>query len=154
MQIISIELDSQHAHVVQEIQAGIEATVIVPGRCETIDEGQDFGVVVDSADNPEALSRLLDSMRECIGDTRAARIFLIFGCKGSEREWDRPYMGEVAHYKVRQLSRSRTAHVHAASETACLLSCPGAGFIRCQKLACHDMGIHSCVVMSGREFSH
>lgn len=84
----------------QEIQAGIEATVIVPGRCETIDEGQNFGVVVDAADNPEALSRLLDSMRECVGDTRAARIFLIFGCKGGDKPWQRPYMGEVAHYKV------------------------------------------------------
>ena len=85
--------------------------MIVPGRCETIDEGQSFGVVVDAADNPEALSRLLDSMRECVGDTRSARIFLIFGCPGGDRAWQRPHMGEVAHYKV---SPCMGALAHAA----------------------------------------
>ncbi|KAK9799389.1 hypothetical protein WJX73_010816 [Symbiochloris irregularis] len=85
---------------IQEVADGIEATVIVPGRCETIDEGQNFGVVVDAANDPQSLSRLLDSMRECIGETRAARIFLIFGCDGGDDAWARPHMGEVAHYKA------------------------------------------------------
>ena len=33
----------------QHIIKGLEAVEAVPGRCEIIDEGQDFGVVVDAA---------------------------------------------------------------------------------------------------------
>ena len=97
--------------------------MIVPGRCETIDEGQNFGVVVDAADNPEALSRLLDSVRECVGDSRSARIFLIFGCRGGDRPWQRPHMGEVAHYKVRTHGH---AHVYVRVRAPCCV--PSAGF--------------------------
>lgn len=37
------------------IVAGIEAIDVVPGRCEILDEGQDFSVIVDAAETPEAL---------------------------------------------------------------------------------------------------
>ena len=48
-----------------------------------------------------ALNTLLDSMRLCIADSRTARIFLVLGCPGGdERAWQRPYLGEVAHYKA------------------------------------------------------
>lgn len=77
---------------------GIEATEIIPGRCEIIDEEQDFGVVIDSADTPQTLSRLLDSIRE----TGARRIILVFGCEGERDKEARPFMGEIAHWKVRQ----------------------------------------------------
>lgn len=33
--------------------AGIESVEIIPGQCEVIDEGQEFSVIVDSADTPE-----------------------------------------------------------------------------------------------------
>ena len=85
----------------QHIIRGLEAVEAIPGRCEIIDEGQEFGVVVDAASDPRALSTLLDSCRQCISDTRTSRIFLVLGCQGDvETAWQRPYLGEIAHYKV------------------------------------------------------
>ena len=75
---------------------GIRATEIIPGRCEVIDEEQDFGVIIDAANTPESLSRLLDSIRE----TSPRKIFLVFGCEGGKDKQIRPFMGEIAHYKV------------------------------------------------------
>lgn len=48
----------------EDIVRGIEEVDGVPGRCELIDEEQAFGVIVDYAHTPDALSRLLDSVRE------------------------------------------------------------------------------------------
>lgn len=48
----------------EDIVRGIEEVDAVPGRCELIDEEQAFGVIVDYASTPDALSRLLDSVRE------------------------------------------------------------------------------------------
>ncbi|KAG5228349.1 UDP-N-acetylmuramoyl-L-alanyl-D-glutamate--2,6-diaminopimelate [Salix suchowensis] len=48
----------------EDIVRGIEEIDAVPGRCELIDEEQAFGVIVDYAHTPDALSRLLDSVRE------------------------------------------------------------------------------------------
>ena len=76
---------------------GIEATEIIPGRCEVIDEDQPFGCVVDAADTPGALSRLMDGLQEC----RPKRLILVLGCPGEAQEEKRPFMGEIAHYKVR-----------------------------------------------------
>eukprot|EP00884_Botryococcus_braunii_P000647 jgi/Botrbrau1/10583/Bobra.0358s0006.1 len=78
------------------IVQGIEATEIVPGRCEVIDESQPFGVVVDAARTPAELSRLLDSLREL----KPRRILLVTGCQGGLQRDLRPLMGQVAHYKA------------------------------------------------------
>lgn len=48
----------------EDIVRGIEEVDAVPGRCELIDEEQAFGVIVDHAHTPDALSRLLDHVRE------------------------------------------------------------------------------------------
>ncbi|CAG9460957.1 unnamed protein product [Pedinophyceae sp. YPF-701] len=78
-----------------QIVAGIEAVDVVPGRTELIDEGQMFPVIVDYAHTPDALSRLLDTVREC----GAKRIITVVGCGGDRDRSKRPYMGEIAHYK-------------------------------------------------------
>lgn len=78
--------------------AGIEATEVVPGRTEYIDLQQNFQVLVDSANTPEALSRLLEDVRIA----GARKILLVLGCEGEANKAKRPYMGEVAHYKVQQ----------------------------------------------------
>ena len=54
--------DPNHAvcsAVAQAIVAGIESVDVVPGRCEIIDEGQPFPVIVDSASTAESFTRLL-----------------------------------------------------------------------------------------------
>ena len=81
----------------QTIVQGIEATEIIPGRCEVIDEDQPFGCVVDAADTPGALSRLMDGLQEC----KPKRLILVLGCPGEDQEEKRPFMGEIAHYKAR-----------------------------------------------------
>lgn len=80
----------------QTIVAGIEATEVVPGRTEYIDLQQNFQVLVDSANTPEALSRLLEDVKM----SGARKILLVFGCEGNEDVGKRPFMGEIAHYKV------------------------------------------------------
>ena len=80
----------------QTIVQGIEATEIIPGRCEVIDEDQPFGCVVDAADTPAALSRLMDGLQEC----RPKRLILVLGSPGGTDPAQRPFMGEIAHYKA------------------------------------------------------
>jgi UDP-N-acetylmuramyl tripeptide synthase len=48
----------------EDIVKGIEEVDAIPGRCELIDEEQAFGVIIDHARTPEALSRLLDCVKE------------------------------------------------------------------------------------------
>jgi len=74
---------------------GIEAVGVVPGRCELIDEGQDFAVIVDNARTPDTLLKLLDVVREC----KPSRIITVFGCSGDNETQKRAYLGEIAHFK-------------------------------------------------------
>ena len=96
----------------QTIVEGIEATEDVPGRMHVVDEEQPFGVIVDSASTPSALSRLLDDVRDLqfmprmIGGrigTKVRRIILVVGVKGDRPPAMRPLLGEVAHWKARRL---------------------------------------------------
>lgn len=77
------------------IVRGIEATEVVPGRCECIDEGQPFAVVVDAADTAAALGDLLDGLREA----GAKRVITVVGGDGGTPAAGRPFLGEAAHYK-------------------------------------------------------
>lgn len=68
----------------EDIVRGVEEVDAVPGRCELIDEEQAFGVIVDYARTPDALSRLLDSVRE-LGPRRIITgtfVFLLIACCG------------------------------------------------------------------------
>jgi UDP-N-acetylmuramyl tripeptide synthase len=79
----------------EEICRGIEATEVVPGRCESIDEGQPFAVVVDAADTAAALGTLLDGLREA----GAKRVITVVGGDGGTPAAGRAFLGEAAHYK-------------------------------------------------------
>lgn len=79
----------------EDIVVGIEAVEAIPGRFELIDEGQPFPVIVDYAHTPDALEKLLDSVRE-IGPRR---IITVVGCGGDRDKGKRPQMGKIAHEK-------------------------------------------------------
>ncbi|KAJ8426711.1 hypothetical protein Cgig2_000338 [Carnegiea gigantea] len=76
----------------EDIVRGIEEVDAVPGRCELIDEEQAFGVIVDHARTPDALSRLLDSVREL----KPRRIITLIGCCGEKERGKRPMMTKIA----------------------------------------------------------
>ncbi|KAJ8768584.1 hypothetical protein K2173_022702 [Erythroxylum novogranatense] len=76
----------------EDIVRGIEEIDAVPGRFELIDEEQAFGVIVDYAQTPVGLSRLLDSVREL----NPRRIITVIGCPGKIERGKRPMMTKIA----------------------------------------------------------
>ncbi|MCS7164282.1 MAG: UDP-N-acetylmuramoyl-L-alanyl-D-glutamate--2,6-diaminopimelate ligase [Thermodesulfovibrio sp.] len=67
------------------------------GRFERVDEGQDFLVFVDYAHTPDALERLLISVRKLKEEiSKNGRIITVFGCGGNRDKGKRPQMGRIA----------------------------------------------------------
>ncbi|CAN8245492.1 unnamed protein product [Cochlearia groenlandica] len=79
----------------EDIVRGVEEVDAVPGRCELIDEEQAFGVIVDHANTPGGLSKLLDSIREL----KPRRIITVIGCEGENERGKRPVMTKIATEK-------------------------------------------------------
>jgi UDP-N-acetylmuramoyl-L-alanyl-D-glutamate--2,6-diaminopimelate ligase len=71
---------------------GLEEFGRVPGRFEPVDEGQDFGVLVDYAHTPDSLENVLRAAREVTD----GRLHVVFGAGGDRDRGKRPLMGEVA----------------------------------------------------------
>ena len=79
------------------IQRAIAACPPVPGRFETIDEGQPFSVVVDYAHTDDALKNLIEGARALLErGKKPGRIITLFGCGGDRDRTKRPLMGEIA----------------------------------------------------------
>jgi UDP-N-acetylmuramoyl-L-alanyl-D-glutamate--2,6-diaminopimelate ligase len=74
------------------IAEGVRAVQGVPGRFESIDEGQEFAVVVDYSHKPDALEAILRASRT-LGD---GRLTVVFGAGGDRDRSKRPEMGRVA----------------------------------------------------------
>jgi UDP-N-acetylmuramoyl-L-alanyl-D-glutamate--2,6-diaminopimelate ligase len=64
----------------------------VPGRFESIEEGQPFAVIVDYAHTPDGLENVLRSAR----DVADGRLIAVFGCGGDRDRPKRPAMGRIA----------------------------------------------------------
>jgi len=76
----------------QTISRGIAECPHVPGRFESVDEGQPFLVVVDYAHTDDALRNVIAVAREL----HPQRVITLFGCGGDRDRSKRPLMGAAA----------------------------------------------------------
>ncbi len=74
------------------IERGIAALESVEGRMNTIDEGQDFTVIVDYAHTPESFEKIFKEVRPIT----EGQLIAVFGSAGRRDEAKRPIQGEVA----------------------------------------------------------
>ena len=74
------------------IVKGLEESKPVPGRFNSINQGQPFAVIVDYAHTPDAITRLCEATK----DIAEGRLLLLFGCGGDRDKGKRPLMGQVA----------------------------------------------------------
>ena len=75
-----------------DVAAAIAGVANVPGRLERVEAGQAYPILVDYAHTPDALERLLSSVRELTDK----QIILVFGCGGDRDRGKRAPMGEIA----------------------------------------------------------
>jgi len=77
----------------EQIEKGIAALKSVEGRMTSIDEGQDFSVVVDYAHTPDSFEKLLKDFRPVV----KGKLIVMFGSAGGQRDpAKRPIQGEIA----------------------------------------------------------
>jgi UDP-N-acetylmuramoyl-L-alanyl-D-glutamate--2,6-diaminopimelate ligase len=74
------------------IAEGIARVSGVPGRFETVDEGQPFLVVVDYSHTPDSLETALQAARSLA----EGKVIAVFGAGGDRDRGKRPLMGRVA----------------------------------------------------------
>jgi len=74
------------------ISKGLESGVLIKGRFEHVDCGQDYSVIVDYAHTPEALESLFELYRKLT----SGKLFAVFGATGGGRDkGKRVRMGEA-----------------------------------------------------------
>jgi UDP-N-acetylmuramoyl-L-alanyl-D-glutamate--2,6-diaminopimelate ligase len=76
----------------EKVLAGLAALPAVPGRLESVNEGQDFHVLVDFAHTDSALTTIL----ALIASLPHRRILTVFGCGGDRDRTKRGPMGVAA----------------------------------------------------------
>lgn len=77
---------------VEAIARGLETLRGVPGRFQTVCEGQEFDVVIDYAHTPDGLAKALQAARELA----RGRVIVVFGAGGERDREKRPLMGAAA----------------------------------------------------------
>lgn len=74
------------------ISRALGRKIVVPGRLEAVDRGQDFLVLVDYAHTDDALRNVISTLRPLT----AGRLITVFGCGGDRDKRKRPLMARAA----------------------------------------------------------
>ncbi|MCA9388492.1 UDP-N-acetylmuramoyl-L-alanyl-D-glutamate--2,6-diaminopimelate ligase [Candidatus Berkelbacteria bacterium] len=74
------------------IVEGLENLTHVPGRVESIDEGQNFSVMIDYAHSPDALKRLFEAVKPTV----RGRLIHVGGATGNRDKQKRRILGGLA----------------------------------------------------------
>ena len=77
---------------VDKVLEGVNNLKAVAGRMEQIDEGQDFGVIVDYSYAYDALTQALKTLKQIT----SGRVIVVFGATGDRDKGKRPLMGKAA----------------------------------------------------------
>lgn len=89
--VLTLGVSSQHA------LRGLTTIPSPPGRLERVDTGdRGVHVFVDYAHTPDALDRILVTLRGLLDRAGRGRLLLVFGCGGDRDRSKRPLMGAVA----------------------------------------------------------
>ena len=75
-----------------EVCRSFGAVSTVPGRLEIIPTGRDFTILLDYAHKPDALEKVLKTVRSF----STGRVVVVFGCGGDRDKLKRPLMGKIA----------------------------------------------------------
>lgn len=79
----------------QQIEHGIAVLTGVEGRMTTVDEGQDYSVIVDFAHTPDSFEKLFKDLRPVV-DKAGGRMIVLFGSAGRRDEAKRAVQGKLA----------------------------------------------------------
>ena len=79
----------------EAIEQGIRSLAAVPGRFESVIEGQPFAAIVDYAHTPDSLDNVLVAAKRLAAE-RDGKVICAFGCGGDRDKGKRPLMGMVA----------------------------------------------------------
>lgn len=77
---------------IETVRKGLVAASSVPGRFQSIECGQDFGVLVDYAHTPDELENVLQTAKTLTDK----RLIAVFGCGGNRDRGKRPIMGQIS----------------------------------------------------------
>ncbi|HET6622609.1 MAG TPA: UDP-N-acetylmuramoyl-L-alanyl-D-glutamate--2,6-diaminopimelate ligase [Candidatus Saccharimonadales bacterium] len=77
---------------IEAIEQGVQNLEGVAGRFESIDVDKPYEVIVDYAHTPDALEKLLETIKS----TTKNRMILVFGACGDRDKLKRPIMGRIA----------------------------------------------------------
>ncbi|MDP2690890.1 MAG: UDP-N-acetylmuramoyl-L-alanyl-D-glutamate--2,6-diaminopimelate ligase [bacterium] len=75
----------------KHVKAACQDVRLIPGRLESIKEGQDFQVIVDFAMTEDGYEKLLNSLRKLTEHN----LWVVFGCCGDRDRKKRPKIGEI-----------------------------------------------------------
>lgn len=76
---------------VEKVLEGINSSRGVPGRCEVLETGTDFTVILDFAHTPDALEKILTTIKPYV----KGRLICLYGAAGKRDRTKRPQMGEI-----------------------------------------------------------